>query len=604
MSTEGDLTPDPQPDPGPAVPLAAPIAPSAAPQPWFLQRRRLLIPAAAVLALAAVSAAAVLLLVKPNGTVEKMVPATQDAIVVANLQPSVAQKVNLLRAAHSFPDTKTDKAISDKLDALLKDSGLSFSGDIQPWLGSEIGFSARVNLSSKVNGAAGDSPAAVYVVSRDDTKAKAMLAKLRASKYGTKFQWKDETYNGITISIGTPTDKSGKTAAYSYIDHVVVFATTSAQIHEIIDTDQGRAPRLVDSSDFKTTLAGLPSDRLGYLYVNGKSLVADVKKEMAISPALSIALKNLSDVDALQGIGAALSANGDGLLADLLIKLDQSKLSPATREAFAHAGRADLIVSWIPKASDAFLAITNLDKTIQTVLDQSGNEASVKATTDAIGLTGQGGVLPHLTGDAGLEVALGPRGVPAGAILLGTDDARSMNAFFGKILALADGVSGSSFNGGGAGSSFGQSPSPPSPTSHTRKTTYRGVVITSWTFPTLGLLGAAFTPSYAVLDGMGILASTPDEVKAIIDAHKGGATIASDPTYKTVSAASLAKPSAIVYLDLARLVEAIRLSPWGSHTGLGSANPLSPNIDPLKAAIVTAASQSDRATERFFVIIR
>ena len=598
MSIEGDLTPVPQPDPGQAVPPA--VAPAAAPRSWFRRYRWLLIPASGVLALGAVSAAAVLLLVKPNSTVEKMVPATQDVIVVANVDPSVSQKVNLLRAVHSFPDTKTDAAIDAKLDQTFKDSGFTFTGDIKPWLGPQVAVSAKLNLASTK-----DIPAAVYIASRDDTKAKAMLAKLRAGKYGTKYTWKDETYNGITISVGTPTDKSQTTAAYSLVDHVVVFATTGAQIHEIIDTDQGRASRLVDSSDFKATLADLPSDRLGYLYVNGKSLVANVKKEMATTPAMALALKNINDVNALQGIGATLSANGDGMLADLLVKLDQSKLSPATREALAHPGRADTIVSWIPKSSDAFLAITSLNKTIQSLLDQSGNEASVKAGTDAIGLTGPGGVLPHLTGDAGLEVGFASNGIPAGAIVLGTNDAASMNAFFGKLLLLAEGAAGSGFTGSGAGSSFGSTSVLQPPASHITKTTYRGVAITSWTSPALGSLGAgALSPSYAVLDGMGILASTPGEVKAIIDTHKGGASIAADATYKTASAASLTNPAAIVYFDIARLVDAIRKSPLGSQAGLGSGSTVSANIDPVKAVIITSGSQSDRATERFFVIVR
>src|ERR1700730_3181085 len=599
MSTEGDFTPAPQPDPGPGLPPAVPVAPAVAPQSWLLHHRRLLIPAAAVLALGAVSAPALVLLVKPNGAVEKMVPATADVIAVANLDPSVTQKVNLLRAVHSFPDYHTDKPITDKFDAVLKDSGLSFSGDIQPWLGSEIGASVRLNLKSAAVGSTADSPAAFYAVSRDDTKARAMLAKLRASKWAKNYRWKDETYNGITISVGTPTDPSGTTGAYSIVDHVVVLATSSALIHEIIDTDQGRAPRLVDSSDYKATLAGLPSDRLGLVYVNGKSIVGNVKKEMATTPALGLALKNVSDLDALQGIGATLSANGDGLLTDVLVKFDQSKLSPATREALAHPGRADTLVSWIPKASDAFLSITSLNRTIQTVLDQSGNTASVKAGTDAVGLTGPAGILPHLTGDAGLEVSFGQNGLPAGAILLGTDDARTMSAFFARLLALAEGAAGSSF-----GSPSGVAVTPPA--SPLSKTTYRGVVITSWTSPLLGQLGAGGTLifSYCLLYGMGILASTPSEVKAIIDAHKGGATIAGDPTYKTSSAASLAKPSAIVYVDVARLLNAIRQSPLGAQTGLGSSSTLGANVDPFKAVIISAASQADRATERFFVIIR
>jgi hypothetical protein len=592
MSTDGTLIPASPPDPGQGVP---PVVTPAS-QSWFSHNRRLLIPAAGVVALAAVSAAAVLLLVKPNGAVEKMVPASADVIAVANLDPSVSQKVNLLRAVHSFPDYKTDKAINDKLDELFKDSGFTFTGDIKPWLGSEIALSARLNLDNT-----SDSPIAFYAVSRDDTKAKAMLAKLRASKYGKKFQWKDESYSGIAISIGAPTETSEKAAAYSYVDHVVVFATSSALIHEIIDADQGRAARLVDSSDYKATLAGLPADRLGALYVNGKSLVANVKKEMTKTPSLSLALRNMNDVDALQGIGATLSANGDGVLGDVLVKLDASKLSPATRETLAHAGRADGIVRWIPKGSDAFLAITNLNKTIQVALDQSGSDTSIKAGTDAIGLTGAGGVLPHLTGDAGLEFGI-RNDLPAGAILLGTDDAKSMSAFFGKLLALAEGAAGSSF--GGAGSSFG-SPSPAvAPASHIKTTNYRGVVITTWTSPDLGQLGVQLAPSYAVLDGMGILASTVGEVKTIIDAHKDGATIASDQTFKTASAASIANPSAILYVDIARLVEAIRQSPALKGADLQIEGTVYANVAPLRATMLTTASQADRATERFFVIVR
>ena len=597
MSIEGDLTPALQPDPGPPVPPAAPAA-AAAPQSWFLRHRRLLIPAGAVLALGAVSAAAVLILAKQTSTIEKMVPASADVIAVANLDPSVAQKVNLLRAVHSFPDYKTDKAIADKLDLALKDAGFTFSSDIQPWLGSQIAFSAQLNLVKTEN-----SPSAFYAVSRDDAKAQAMLAKVRASTWGKKFQWKDETYSGLAISIATPTDKSQKALAYSFVNHVVVVATSSAMIHEIIDAEQGRAARLVDSNDYKATLAALPSDRLGYVYVNGKSLVASVKKEMATTPAFSLALKNLNDVDALQGIGATLSANGDGIVADVLVKVDQSKLSPATRDAFAHAGKADVLVKWIPKASDGFLAITGLNKTIQAALDQSGNQASVKAATDAIGLTGAAGLLPHLTGDAGLEVEFSGSGVPAGAILLGTNDAKTTNAFFAKLLALADGAVGSSLLGGG--SSFG-SPSPPvAPASHITSTNYRGVAISSWTSPALGGLGASvLSPSYAVLDGMGILASTTAEVKAIIDTHKDGASIASDPTYKSASTGSLASPSGIIYLDIAKLVDTIRKSPLGSQAGLGSNSALSANVGPVKAVILTASSQADRATERFFVIVR
>jgi hypothetical protein len=177
-----------------------------------------------------------------------------------------------------------------------------------------------------------------------------------------------------------------------------------------------------------------------------------------------------------------------------------------------------------------------------------------------------------------------------------------MSAFFRKLSALADGAVDSSLLG--AGSSFG-SPSPAvAPASHITTTTYRGVVITTWMSPVLGQLGGQLAPSYAVLDGMGILGSTAGEVKAIIDAHKDGVTIASDQIYKTASAASIANPSAIVYVDIARLVEAIRQSAALKAADIKMDSSVYANVAPLRATMLTTTSQSDRATERFFVIIR
>src|SRR4030088_2204109 len=122
--------------------------------------------------------------------------------------------------------------------------------------------------------------------------------------------------------------------------------------------------------------------------------------------------------------------------------------------------------------------------------------------------------------------------------------------------------------------------------------------------PVLGQLNGQLAPSSAVLDGMGILASTAGEVKAIIDARKDGVTIASDQTYKTASAASIANPSAIVYVDIARLLEAIRQSAALKAADSTGDSPVYANVAPLRATMLPTTSQSDRATERFFVIIR
>jgi hypothetical protein len=590
MNHEGDLTP-PQPEltpgasplpestPGPPpepAQVVSGVAP-AAPRSWFARYRLVVFSGAGALALGGVAVAAVLLLAQPNPSIEKMVPATHDVMVIANLNPSLAQKVNLLRAVHSFPDTSTDAAISTKLDEALKDVGLSFTNDVQPWLGGEIGVSGKMNFETSA-----DTPLALFLASRDDAKAKAALAKFRSGAVGKKYTWRDETYNGISIASGTPTGTTAKPVAYGDVDHVVVVASSVAMIDEIIDTDQGRSARLVDSSDFKATMPLLPSDRVGMAYVAGKSLVAGVKKQMAKPSTLGLpALKTVEDLNALQGIGGALSATSTGVAFDLAVKLDASKLSPATRQAFVATGRPDAVLRWIPKTSDGFLAIANVDKSINTLLDQYGSDPTLKAGTDAVGLTGPSGILPHLTGDLGLDVELGKNSVPSGAIVIGTNDTAAMNAFFGKLLALA------------------AETSQQTPAAGITRTTYRGTVVTSWTSPALsGVPG--FAPSYAALDGMGILASSPAEIRAVIDAHLTGSTITADPTYQAASAASLPSPAGIVFVNVARVVDFIDNLAAGSTAETKAVAYLAP----IKAFMLTATSQTGDARERLFVAIK
>jgi hypothetical protein len=581
------LTP-PQPEPTPgAYPQPQPaLTPSPS---WFTRYKLAVLSGTGVVLVGAIAVAAVLAVAKPNPSIEKMVPATHDVLLIANLNPSLAQKVNLLRAVHSFPDTKTDAAISTKLDEAFKDTGLSFTNDVQSWLGEEVGVSGKLNFENSA-----DSPFALFATSRDDTKANAVLAKLRSGSFGKKYTWKDETYNGITIASGTPTATSVKPVAYSLIDHVVVAASSAAIIHEIIDTDQGRSPRMVDSADFKATMNVLPSDRLGMGYVAGKSLVASVKKQMAKPSTLGLpALKTADDLNALQGIGGALTATNTGVAFDLAVKLDTSKLSAATRNAFGATGRPDAVLRWIPKSSDGFLAIANVDQSIKSLLDQYGSDPSVKTGTDAVGLTGPTGILPHLTGELGIEVELGNgnNSIPSGALLIGTKDAAAMSTFLGKLLGMAEALgfgntSGGVLTPGFNSKSFGT----------TTTSTYRGVVITSLSAP--GLNGVS--PSFAVVDKMGIVGSSLTEVKAVIDAHLGGSNITADPTYQAASSGSLTQPAGIMYVNVGRVSSALqKLS-----TGTTVDNKAVGYLAPLQAFMLTATSQAGAAVERFFVVIK
>ena len=564
---------DSAPDPG--LPAAPPT------RTWWARHRRLLIPAAGLAVVGAAAAAALVLVLTPRTSVEKMVPATVDVYAVANLDPSVSQKMNLLRAVHRFPDTSTDQKLADQLDKALKDSGITFTGDIQPWLGAQVAVAARIPQGNA------DPPVALFAVSRDDAKAGATLTKLRGGSQGKKYLWHDTTYGGLTITVGAPststkpTSGSLKAGAYAIVDHVVVIASSEALIHEIIDADQGRSARLVDSADYKATLAKLPSDRLALVYVNGKSILSNLKSQLTTPLAASLAgIKGFGDAEAFQGAALALSARQDGIVADAAVRFDAGKLSASTRDAMTHAGHAGSVIGWIPSSSDGFFAFANVNRTIQSALDQAGPDPSVRRATDSAGLTGPQGILQHLTGDFAVEAEVDRSFFPTGAVMLGTDDATRMRSFFSGILGLA------------AGGQVGRSTT----------STYRGVTITTMAIPGIGTQDH-FLPAFAVLDGMGILASTPTELKAIIDAHKDHTAITRDATYGAAATASLPNPASVFYLDLAKIVKAIETAPAGSAVQ-GLHLKATGNLTPLRAFMLTSDSSPDGVVERFVVIVQ
>ena len=147
MNQDGDLTAAPL---EPASPDPA-VAPTRVAPAWWSPYRRFLIPAAALLVVAGVAAGALVLVLKPAGSIDKMLPATVDVYAVANLDPSASQKLNLLRAVHRFPDTSTDQKLGQQLDKALKDTGISFTGDVQAWLGPQVGVAVSVPASGVVS---------------------------------------------------------------------------------------------------------------------------------------------------------------------------------------------------------------------------------------------------------------------------------------------------------------------------------------------------------------------------------------------------------------------------------------------------------------------
>lgn len=507
---------------------------------------------------------------------DQMVPAKSSVYVTAYLDPALKQKLNLRNLAKHFPDlvdsAELDRRINEALDQILDGSGLT-AKDIRPWLGSQVAFAITLD---------GDqTKTVVLIATKDDGMARAALAKIRNGPRGQGETWKDETHDGVVVSVGFRGAVPNE--AYALMDHKVLVGDQSA-IHDVIDTAHGTLPNIGDSPAFIKTVAPLPSERLLLAYVNAGPLLDRLQSQAGTGGldlgGVSGLTSSFGQLDAFTGLGATLSAQSNGVALDVAITMDPTKLTAAQQQVAGEAPHVNTMLAFTPKEAYGVVVGTALRQSVQAAVDQfSKADPAGYATFDRE--TGLSGVIGHLSGDYGIEVSPGLP-IPGGALLVATDDESAMRTFLGKSALLAVealGVTDSSF----------------------QHQTYRGVDIAYLSTDDLAMFGV--TPAYAVTKGTAIVASSVQEVEAIVDAQADGRNVTSAANLAAAASAEDLSNNGMMYLDLEAIVRDVRrvLGPDGLARFDSSGGS---NLAPLKALVLVSRSATDRGTIRMFLLIQ
>jgi hypothetical protein len=351
-------------------------------------------------------------------------------------------------------------------------------------------------------------------------------------------------------------------------------------IESVIDADHGNTPRLTDSAGYSQTVSPLPEDRLALVYVNYPSLVKDLQG-LGVDPGLFGAVSGGVSPGAYVGLGLALSAESDGLAMDVSVPLDRSKLTPDDLANLSTDRDAGPLLAWVPAPAAILVAAPRAPLgNLFAALDQSAPSAGLSHQLRRLGITGPGGLEQHLTGDLVVE----------GAVLLGTDDEAAMQSALDRLAGrLAPKLLGT------GSSSVVTTSSGPVVVRHHRVTVHwatvtdNGVTIRYATGP-LGSSG--IRPAYAVSDGMGIVATSPEAVQAVLDTKAGGPSIANAPAFVLAARHVGSTKGDVVYLDIRTL---------GGMIGSGGNE--SGDLHALQSLIVTDHHSPDRITERVFLSI-
>lgn len=570
---------------GPPLTPLGPGAQEPARRPSRRGHRVLAIALATMLVVGGGGAATAFLLIRgASEEILQLVPASSDVVVTAYLDPSGGQKVNLMALSDRFPALRDHGRVQSEvnrvLDEALMDSGLTHD-DVLPWLGSQVALAVDLDLepaSQKVTTTA-------FIVSTDDDAAETAL-ETGLSPLGVE---ETREHAGVTVHVFGSDPES---MSYALIGDVVVLSDHPSAVERAIDAAGGTTPAMAGDPEFLNAISSLPPGRLALAYVDFAHIVDEALSASGLS-AIETA-PQLGMLRAMRGMGVALSAHPEGLALDVALRLDPSELDEASYAQLDVSVHENEMLSFVPADSFVVGAQQGLDVSLRQMMEQ------VLATPEGERLREQLAVddaLDGLTGDMAFEVGPGTGAMPVGlAVLLGVDDpAAAQRTLDGlaELLVARERTSDEAYLSESGLSRRQQRelglwrPA----RSEWRTSTYHGISIRYLDDPSLSNM---FLPAYAVVEGAVVVASSPAEVRRIIDTANGArSNITTSSTY-TRALARVPSGTSSFYVDASAVIA--MLAPTLPPDVV-------PNLEPLKTLVGGSSSSPNLITQRIFLEI-
>ncbi len=450
----------------------------------------------------------------------ELVPAKAVAYVSVYLQPSTAQQTKLAGLIGRLPGFQDPATLSTKVDQMvhnaLSGSGLNYETDVRPWIGGQLAIGAWQTPAAATGDPPTDNTVVVAEV-KDRATAQAALDRLAKRDGGTT---RHETYQGVDLVLSD-------TAGYAFLDNVVVFGEPRSALEAAVDVNRGAGDALAKSARFRDAMAELPSDRLAAAYVDlaGLATTAGMPKQAA----------------GFSTIGVALVAEENGLHLSGLAPFDKATGTAAASAIFDLSGTAAQLSGWMPKGTPFELSLFGLSQSIQAVEAtatadtpegksiRDGFSAVRGAVALGLGLDFDKDLLPLLDGEAAAAISGFDPTKPSGQLFLRPSDpaaaAKTLTQVRDKL--QSQGATIATQDAGG----------------------------TTITTVSLAPFGSV---SYAATDKVVIFALKPADVKAALDAHSSGATLAAADTYRSTFGIAGTHAGGELFVDIAAIASLVK----------------------------------------------
>jgi hypothetical protein len=280
-----------------------------------------------------------------------LVPARALVYAEATLQPEGDQKAAVESLIEKFPgEGDAGERIQRLMEDAFADSGLSYTKDVEPWLGDEAAF-----FVSALNPSGDDATAAALVATDDEGKTEDAIEKAAKQDDGRK-----ATYEGHDYYTFTDDDTAaGIVDGWFVIGNEAGFkAAVDASNGDSLDGDERYEEALDDA---------VAEERLGFLYVNSPVLLDELRKSGA-----GVALGQLEQFfrDPLL---ATVDADSNGVRLEATVPESLARAFPVVAEGSGLAGE-------LPADSWLAIAQPDLGKTVDQTLDLFADQVGGRDT--------------------------------------------------------------------------------------------------------------------------------------------------------------------------------------------------------------------------------
>ena len=289
-------------------------------------------------------------------------------------------------------------------DQLEEATGLTFTDDILPWIGPNLGLGlVELDLEALNEG---EQPQIIFAATiRDTAVADIFIEDLIDAIEDESGNRVDEVEHGGALVFEVDSDLDEERIAFGRSGEIFFLTTTIDLLEDAIDAQQGE--NLGDVAEYQDTLAELPADRAMTIYVNGQGIEDAAKGAEDSGELEGLDAGALEDLGLL-GVGMSITAVAEGIQADFVGNFESLT---EEQQAVLDAQTDDIqTAEFLPESTYVFLVGQRLDLVWQNAMDSLNGvseddlDEAMDLFDDMFGFNPSDELLPLLNGEYSLAL--------------------------------------------------------------------------------------------------------------------------------------------------------------------------------------------------------